>query len=451
MNALYDLLIRFSDWIWGWPMLIFLILSGLYLGARIGGIQFTKFGYIMKNTLGAMTKSTGEGGVTGFQAVSAALAATLGTGNIVGIGIGIANGGPGAVFWMWLIGLIAMGIKYSEVICSVKFREKRENGEYSAGPFMYISKGLKNKSLGRVLAVAYVAVMIVALLVASGVHTGAVVDSLEAVKVPRLVSTVITIAFLVFIVFGGIQRIVNFTEKLVPIMSVLYIIGCIAVIVVNVDNFIPSFLSIFEYAFQPHAAVGGFTGAAVAATVRWGVARGMYSNDSGNGIQSIAHGQADVDHPIKQAIWGVFEVFFSTMVVCSFSALAILSSGAWSVYGAEGAGIVAQRAFSESLGTPGLILITIAVVLFAFSTVLGFSYFVENQASSLFGNRAGKFTQVIYIVFMAFGGMYGVAKIVPIADFMNAWTILINMTAVLALGKMVGDETKDYFRQVEGK
>ncbi len=447
MQTIYNIMIDFANWIWGWPMLIFLGLSGIFLGIRIGGIQFREFPYIMKNTIGSMTKPGESGGVSGFQAVSGALAATLGTGNIVGIGIGIAYGGPGAIFWMWVIGLLAMGIKYSEVLCSVKYRERSDNGEYIAGPYKYISRGLHNKFLGKILSVAYVLVMIAALLIAAGVHTGAITDAMEQVKVPRFISTSIAIGFVAIIIYGGVTRIVNFTEKLVPIMSVLYIIGCMAVIIVNIENFPKAVASIFKYAFKGHAAVGAFVGSALSLTIRWGVARGMYSNDSGNGIQSIVHGQADVKHPVDQAIWGIFEVFFSTIVVCTFSALAILSAGSWINIGTDRAGAVAFHSFADSLGNVGVILITAAIVLFAFSTALSFGFFIENQTRGLFGKTAGKIVQVIFLGFMGIGGIYGVAKLVQLADFLNAIQILINMTAVLMLSGVIARETKDYFKK----
>lgn len=449
MKTIYNLMIGFANWIWGWPMLIFLAASGIYLGIQIRGIQFTRFKYIMKNTIGSMKKSGSAGGVSGFQAVSAALAATLGTGNIVGIGIAIAYGGPGAIFWMWMVGLIAMGIKFSEVVASVKFRERRPDGEYSAGPYNYISKGIKNQSLARFLSIGYVISLIVVLLIAAGVHTGAITDAMEHIHVSRFISTTIAIVFVVFIVYGGVSRIVNFTEKLVPIMATIYIIACIIMIIIHIDNFIPSLLSIFKYAFTGHSAIGGFAGSAAAMTIRWGVARGMYSNDSGNGIQSIVHGQADVQHAVEQGIWGVFEVFFSTIVVCTFSALAILSSGSWTKYGIEDSGVLAQRAFSDSLGTFGTVLITLAIVLFAFSTVLSFAFFIENQTTSLFGKRTGKFVQLIFFIFMGIGGVFGVAKLLQIADFGNAFIILINMTAVLMLGKTIGKETKEFFDKID--
>ncbi|NMW84401.1 sodium:alanine symporter family protein [Peptoniphilus sp. AGMB00490] len=430
-------------------MLIFLSVSGIYIGIQIRGIQFTRFKYIMKNTIGSMKKSGASGGVSGFQAVSAALAATLGTGNIVGIGIAIAYGGPGAIFWMWIVGLIAMGIKFSEVVASLKFREIREDGEYSAGPYNYIAKGVKNRTLAKFLSIGYVISLIVVLLIAAGVHTGAITDSMEHIHVSRFISTAIAIIFVVFIVYGGVSRIVNFTEKLVPIMATIYIIACTLMIIIHIDNFIPSIISIFKYAFTGHSAIGGFAGSAASMTIRWGVARGMYSNDSGNGIQSIVHGQADVKYPVEQGIWGVFEVFFSTIVVCTFSALAILSSGAWKNYTIEESGVLAQHAFSDSLGTFGTILITVAIVLFAFSTVLSFAFFIENQTTSLFGKKAGKIVQLVFFLFMGIGGVFGVTKLMQIADFGNAFIILINMTAILILGKTIGKETKEFFDKID--
>ena len=388
---IYDLLVRFADWVWGAPMVIFLVGGGILLTIINNGVQFRRAGYIAKTAFKMLREGPKEEGkVSGMQALMAALSATIGTGNIIGVSLAIAWGGPGAVFWMWVCGFVAMGIKYSEILASVKYREPRENGEYSAGPYMYIKKGLKNKFIAKILSVAFVISLICGLLLAAAVHTGAISDTISAFNVPRTLISIVCMIAVVLVVYGGVQSLVKVTDKMVPIMSTLYILGALVVVGLNINNLIPSLKLIFGYAFKPAAAMGGFAGTTVALTVRWGLARGMYSSDSGNGIQAIMHGQAHVDHPVEQAILGVVEVFFDTIVICSLTALAVLTSGVWMKYSIEDGGSFALKAFSETLGLPGTIIITVTVALFALSTIISFAYFVENQTSYFVGKAGGK-------------------------------------------------------------
>ncbi|MDR7869712.1 MAG: amino acid carrier protein [Tissierellaceae bacterium] len=447
---LYDLMVSFANWAWGLPMLIWLVGGGIILTVATGGLQFRRLGWILKNTIFKKEgRESNENGISSYSAVMAALSATVGTGNIIGVAIGIVRGGPGAIFWMWVVGFVAMAIKYSEVVASVKFRKRRDDGEYDAGPYMYLKEGVGkkvNKTFGFILAVGFAISLIIGLLVAAGVHTGALVDNLAELNVNRWISTLVAMAVVSIVVYGGVKALVKITDRLVPVMSALFAIGALAVIIMNLNNFIPSLVSIFKYAFQPSAAIGGFTGAAVAQAIRWGTARGMYSSDAGNGIQSIMHGQANVKHPVEQGIWGVFEVFFDTIVICSLTALAILSSGTWT--GADQtAATLPIRAFESVLGFPGKLIIIIAVVLFAFSTVLSFAYFIESQARSLAGSKMfGKVIQLIFIGVMLLGGVYGVERIIILADVTNALSIFFNMTGLVIMAGMIRSETLDFFK-----
>lgn len=445
---MYDLIVAFANWAWGIPMLIWLVGGGIILTIASGGVQFRRLGWILKNTILSkqMRETKEEGKISSYQAVLAALSGTIGTGNIIGVAIGIVRGGPGAIFWMWVVGFVAMAIKYSEVVCSIKYREKRLDGEYNAGPFMYIKKGFPIKSIGTVLAVIYALSLIINLLIAAGVHTGALVDNLQEFNINRWVSTIVAMVLVFVVVLGGVQVLVKITDKLVPIMSVIYIIGGTAVILINIRNLIPSIGLIFSHAFQPSAAIGGFAGASVSAAIRWGTARGMYSSDSGNGIQAIMHGQAEVDNPVAQGIWGVFEVFFDTIIICSFTAMALLTSGVWTGEVQDPA-TMSIRAFEGSLGFIGKLIIVVAVVLFAFSCVLSFVYFIESQVTSLTGNKKiGKAVQMLFIAIMLLGGLYGVEKIIILADAGNAISIFTNMTAMVLLSGMIRKETVDYFK-----
>lgn len=444
---LYDLMLRFANWAWGIPMLIWLVGGGIVLTIAAGGIQFRRLGWILKNTiLKKESRESTEDGISSYSAVMAALSATIGTGNVIGVAIGIINGGPGAIFWMWVVGFVAMAIKYSEAVASIKYRRKRDDGEYDAGPFMYLQRGIKIKPLGKFLAYGFAIALMINLLIAAGVHTGAVVDNLAELSVNRWVSTLAVMGFICIVVYGGVRALVKITDRLVPIMGIFYAIGALAVIILNINNLIPSIVSIFKYAFQPHAAVGGFTGAAVAQAIRWGTARGMYSSDAGNGIQAIMHGQANVQKPAEQGIWGVFEVFLDTIVVCSFTAFAILTSGVWT--GPDlAAATLPIKAFESVLGFPGRLIIVLTVVLFASSTALSFAYFIESQARSLTGNRTiSKAIQLLFVGIMLLGGVYGVEKIILLADVSNALSIFFNMTGLVIMAGMIRNETVDFFK-----
>lgn len=438
---LHSFLLSFLDWIWGLPMLIFLGGGGLFLTFVVGGVQFLKFNYIMRHTIGSIFKKKSKDGVSGFQAVAAALSSTIGTGNIVGVGAAISMGGPGAVFWMWVIGFVAMATKYCEVVASIKFREPNPNGGWFAGPYMYIKKGIGNKTLAYIWAVS----MIFAIMVGAALHTGSTLDALSTISVPRVPFVVIMVIVVAFVVFGGVKRLVNITDKLIPIMSLFYILCGAVIILLNIDSVVDVFLLIFQSAFTGHGAAGGFGGATIAMTIRWGVARGMYSNDAGGGIPSIIHGQADCRHPVEQGIWGVFEVFFDTIIVCSFTALIILSTGEW-LSGAPGS-VLAINAFESGLGVYGKYIAPICLAIFAISTVMALSTFAQLQAENLWGKKISLIVSFMYLIMIVFG-LYGVDAIIPFSDLANALVIVCSLTSLLIMSKMLRAETKEYFSTI---
>lgn len=448
MNFIYNLFVDFANWAWGLPMLVVIIVGGAFLTFRLGFIQFKRFGYSMNYVKDNLFKGGSEDGISGFQAVATALSGTIGTGNIVGVSMAIAYGGPGAVFWMWVAGTVCMCIKYSEVLASMMFRERRPDGEYSAGPYMYLQTLTPVKPLNKILSIVFAVFLVIALLIAAGTHTGSTVDTLVNVGANRYIATAGMIIIIAVIVYRGLKSVVSFTEKLVPFMSLFYIIAGILIIFFNIGNLVPAFASIFKQAFQPTAAVGGFAGSTIALSMRWGVARGVYSNDSGNGIASILHGQSDTKEPVEQALWGIFEVFFDTIIICTFTALTILVSESWINYSSEThAALLTHYAFTDTLGAPGTILITAALALFAGSTALSFAYLIENQTSSLLGKKAGKGFQAFYFVMMAVGGIAGVDKFMILNDVTNAVNIFIVMFALLVLSGKMNEETQDYFKR----
>ncbi|MGB4439517.1 MAG: amino acid carrier protein, partial [Sedimentibacter sp.] len=309
--------------VWGPPILILIVGAGLFLSVKTGFFSITKIGYILKNTLLKMfsKEQKGEGEVTAFQAVATALAATVGTGNIAGVATAIAAGGPGAVFWMWVAAVLGMTTKFAEVVLAVNFREKTADGRFVGGPMYYIEKGLGWKWLA-VLFAGFGA--LAAFGIGNMVQSNSVAASLqESFNINPWVTGIILSVVTALVIVGGIKRIGAFTEKLVPFMAAIYIIGGLIIIIINIAKVPAAFGLIFSTAFTGKAAVGGFAGATIANALRFGVARGVVTNEAGLGSAPIAHAAATTDHPVRQGLWGVFEVFADTIVICSITALAI--------------------------------------------------------------------------------------------------------------------------------
>jgi AGCS family alanine or glycine:cation symporter len=423
-------------------MLIWLVGGGIVLTIAVGGVQFVKLGYVLKNTIGKNFRAKGKDGkISGYQAVISALSATLGTGNIVGVGAAIALGGPGAVLWMWVVGCVAMGIKYCEALASVKYREPNEEaGGYKAGPVMYLRKGAHSKFL----AGAYGIFATWGLLMSGPEHTSAIVDVVQqATKIPRVPIMIVCVVIVAVVMLGGLKRFVSVSEVIVPVMAILYCGVGLIIIIMNITAIPGVFAEIFRCAFTGQAAVGGFTGATFAQAMRWGTSRGMYSSDAGNGLQSIMHGQAEVDHPVQQAMWGVFEVFVDTIVVCSFTALVILSTGVWQT-GAEGSAL-ALNAFTKACGVFGTAVECISLFFFSITTAIAMAAFLERLASGLYGKKVTRVLQVLYLFMMLAGGASGFEAVLPITDMSSAMIIFTNMTGLVLMCKMLRSETKDYF------
>ncbi len=438
----------FADWAWGIPMLIWLVGGGIILTIAIGGLQFRRLGFVIRQTLIKSIKDkTKTGNITSFQSVLAALSGTIGTGNIVGVGAAIALGGPGAIFWMWVVGCVAMGIKYCEVLSSQKFREPAEDGHgylWNAGPVMYLKKGLGIKGLGAVMSFCYAIVATWALIMSAPEHTSAITDVLgHAYGVPKLASIIVCVIIVAAVMLGGMKRFVKASEFCVPIMSIVYIVFGLVVILVNFTNIPHAIASIFAGAFTGTSAVGGFAGAGISQALRWGTARGMYSSDAGTGISSIMHGQAECEHPAQQGLYGVLEVFVDTIIVCTFTALVILCTGVWET-GAEGSSL-ALSAFGSALGGVGTFVAVASLVLFAITSAIGMAIFMERQAHMLWGKYVARTLQVIYLVLMVAGGYVGFDAVLPYTDMSCALEIFINMTGLVIMVAGIRATTKDYF------
>lgn len=307
MNALLEAILTFTNWIWGIPMLILLVGGGCFLAVRLNMLPYRKLPFILTHTIGkSFTKIEGsDGQFSGWQAASGALASTLGAGNIVGTAMAIAFGGPGSVFWLWIAGLAACAVKYTEVTTAMLYREIDQKGNWVGGPQYYLGNATGWKWTGEL----YTILCLFALFFAASAQIGSGVDHLVALGANRTLSALILTLFCIAVVVGGMRNLLAVSEKIVPFMSILYVGGALLVILLNIENFPHAFYSIFRYAFTGKAAVGGFAGATLAACIRWGICRGVYSNDAGTGYTTMVHTVAAVNHPVQQGMWGVFEAF----------------------------------------------------------------------------------------------------------------------------------------------
>jgi len=429
--------------VWGPPMLILIVGTGIILTWQVNFLQVRHFAYIMKNTLMKIfdKEQLTKNEVSPFQALSTAVAATVGVGNIAGVATAIALGGPGAIFWMWVSAFFGMVTKFAEIVLAVKFREKAPDGTWAGGPMYYISKGLNMKWL----AIAFAAFgalasfgignMVQANSVAAALYTTFGIDKLATGIVLAVITGVVII--------GGLKRVVAFTELLVPFMAVFYIIGALTIIVLRFSMIPAAFGLIFSHAFSPAAAVGGFAGAAVRNAIRFGIARGVFSNEAGLGSAPIAHAAAKTDHPVRQGLWGVLEVFLDTIVICSLTALTILVTGVWET-GKSGPALT-TLAFNEGLPGLGGYIVAISITLFAYSTVIGWSFYGEKCVEFLFGGQAGRIYRYIYLPFIVVGAVGGLTLVWDIADTLNGLMALPNLIALLALSGTVVSLTKEFF------
>ena len=448
--------------VWGIPMMILIIGTGVYFTIRTGFLQFRKFGYTMKNTIGKCFQKVEakEGAVTPFQALTTALAATVGTGNIAGVCGAIAIGGPGAVFWMWISALVGMCTKFSEVTLSINFRERNDKGDWVGGPMYYIKNGLGKKWtwLGGVFAVF-------GMLAAFGIGNMTQVNTIAttigtattqfvelsdgSLKIMYLIIGIIVALIAAAVLVGGVKRIGNVTEKLVPFMAVLYIIASLIVIFSHAGNIGSTFAAIFKGAFNPDAVMGGVVGTGIIAVVKSGVGRGLFSNEAGLGSAPIAHAAAETDHPVRQGLFGIFEVFADTIVICTLTALTVLCSGIIVPYGESGVGAdLAINAFTTTFGGRASgVVVAIGLTLFALSTVLSWGLYGTRCCEFLFGTKIIKPYQVVFCVFMVVGATMKLDLAWAIADTLNGLMAIPNLIALLALSPVVIKLTREFFQK----
>ena len=432
-----------SGYVWGPPMLILLVGTGIYLTFLLKGLQFRALGHSLY--LGLIKRKdadTSEGDITHFQALMTALAATVGTGNIAGVATAITLGGPGALFWMWITGLFGMATKYGEAVLAVKFRETDETGTMSGGPMYYIANGLGWRWLGGLFAAF---ATIAAFGIGNMVQSNSVADAVNSHfgVAPWITGLVLALAT-GLVIIGGIKNIARVTEVLVPFMIVFYMIGAAIVVVINYSAIPETFALVFEHAFTPIAASGGFAGAMMMQAMRWGVARGVFSNESGLGSSPIAAAAAKTKNPVDQALVSMTQTFIDTIVVCTFTGFVIISTGVWKS-GETGAPLTV-KAFSHGLpGEWGGIIVALGLIFFAYSTILGWSYYGEKALSFLFGDKTVKPYRVVFCVFVGIGAVAKLELVWSIADVFNGLMAIPNLIGLLLLSKVISSETHKYF------
>ncbi len=431
-----------SGWVWGAPLLILLVGTGLWLTIRLKGIQFTTLGKSLNLAfIKRKVDDDEDGDISHFEALMTAMSATVGTGNIAGVATAIAAGGPGAIFWMWVTGLVGMATKYGEAVLAVVYREKDSNGNMSGGPMYYITKGMGWKWLGVLFAVF---AAVAAFGIGNMVQSNSMADALLSnFNVPLWLTGLVTMIFVGLVVIGGIKSIGRVTSFLVPVMVVFYVVSCLVILIVNASAVPEAFALIFKYAFNPTAATGGFAGSAVMLTIRMGVARGVFSNESGLGSAPIAAAAAKTKHPVTQALVSMTQTFIDTIIVCSMTGLVIILTGTWSS-GKNGAELTTY-AFQHSSIPGAEYLVTIALVLFAFSTILGWCYYGEKSVEYLFGEKTVFFYRLIFVAFVGVGAVSNLKLVWNLADVFNGLMAFPNLIGLVVLTPVIVKTTKEYF------
>lgn len=428
--------------LWGYILIFFLCGTGVYFTFLLKAVQIRRFKDGFKRTFGGIKlrgEKAGSEGMSSFQALATAIAAQVGTGNLAGAATAIASGGPGAIFWMWISAFFGMSTLFSEAVLAQIYKDKVD-GEVTGGPAYYIKKGLGSN----VLAVFFSISIILALgFMGNMVQSNSIGTAFSNILGIKPIYVGIVLALIAaFIFIGGMKRIASVTEKVVPIMAIFYIIGGLIVIIMNIDSIIPAIKMIFVGAFNPKAATGGLIGATVKQAVRYGVARGLFSNEAGMGSTPHAHAVAKVNHPVEQGVVGIISVFIDTFVVLNITALVILTTG---VLDGKTTGIVlTQNAFIKGMGSFGGYFVAISLLFFAFSTIIGWYFFGEANVKFLFGNKALMAYRILVVLFIAIGTTIEVPLVWELSDMFNGFMVIPNLIALIALSKMVKKSLDEY-------
>lgn len=431
-----------NSYVWGVPTLILLVGTGVWLTLILRGLQFTSLfhslylAFIIRKEKG----NAGEGDISHFQALMTALSATVGTGNIAGVATAIATGGPGAMFWMWVTGFVGMATKYAEAVLAVHYREKDKNGNMCGGPMYYIKNGLGWKWMGTLFAVF---ASIAAFGIGNMVQSNSVANAVNTTfGVPEWQTGLVIMVFTALVILGGIKSIGRVTSVLVPVMIVFYIAGSLTILIIFMDRLPDAFALILRQAFTPTAATGGFLGSSVMLAARMGIARGVFSNESGLGSSPIAAAAAKTDHPATQALISMTQTFIDTIIVCSMTGLVLIVTGLWSS-GKTGAELT-SAAFQSAI-SGGALIVTIGIILFAYSTILGWCYYGEKSIEYLFGEKAVLPYRTVFVIFVMIGATMKLETVWTLADIFNGMMALPNLVALIMLTPVIRKVTIQYF------
>lgn len=452
-----------NGFVWGIPMLVLLIGTGILMTALTRFFQLSHIGHWFKNTIGGIfkdkhiTKHTDKDdqSISQFQSLCTALAATIGTGNIVGVASALVAGGPGAIFWMWIVAFFGMMTNYSENVLGIYYRRKNEKNEWCGGAMYYLKDGLGSykgfKQIGAVLAVLF---SIFCLLASFGIGNMSQVNSIAenmsaAFHISNQITGIVLVILAALVIVGGLKRIASVTEKLVPFMAIIYIAGALLIFIMNIGQCGAVFSAIFKGAFGLRAVGGGIVGSGVKLALTWGMKRGVFSNEAGLGSSVMVHSNSNVKEPVRQGMWGIFEVFADTMVVCTLTAFAVLSSGLVDLEtgavlsSSEGSALVGE-AFSTVYGAAGPAFIALAILLFAFSTVLGWSHYGSKAWEYLFNTKSTIIYKIAFIVMIYIGAVMKHNLAWDLSDTFNGLMAIPNLIGVLSLSPIVVKITKNY-------
>ena len=460
-----------NGFVWGLPMLVLLVGTGILMTVLTKVFQITHFRHWVHNTVGGIFKDEHVRAHTGkddmqisqFQSLCTALAATIGTGNIAGVAAAILSGGPGAIFWMWIVAFFGMMTNFSENVLGIYYRRRNLRNEWCGGAMYYLKYGLGAKKgcaqLGAFLAVMFSSFCVLA---SFGIGNMSQVNSIaanmnSAFGIPNFVTGFLLMVFAGLVIVGGLKRIASVTEKLVPFMAVIYVVGALIIVIVNADKIGPVFVSIIKGAFGMKAVGGGIVGSGVAYAVQWGMKRGVFSNEAGLGSSVMVHSSSNVREPVVQGMWGIFEVFADTIIVCTLTAFAVLSSGIVDlntgvVTSDQVSTALVAEAFSTVYGKAGAAFIAIAILFFAFSTVLGWSQYGSKGFEYLFGTKSTRFFKIVFVAFVMIGATMDLTLAWDLSDTFNGLMAIPNLIGVIALSGTVMKITKNYVdRKIHGK
>ncbi len=443
MDQLMNIVLGINSILWGYVLIVLLCGTGLYFTLKLRFVQIRKFGAVCKQTFGGLTLSgekAGKDGMSSFQSLSTAVAAQVGTGNLAGAATAIAAGGPGAIFWMWLAAFFGMGTIFAEAVLGQTYKVRDDHGQITGGPAYYIRDGFGSKWMAGFFAVT----IIMALgFIGNMVQANSIADAFStAFGIPHLMVGIGVAILGALIFFGGIGRIASFTEKVVPLMALLYLMGGLYILITQASNLVPAIKMIFVGAFDPRAATGGLIGAGVKEAIRYGVARGLFSNEAGMGSTPHAHAVAKVKHPAQQGLVAIMGVFIDTFIVLNMTALVIFTTGA--IDGQTTGIALTQKAFQIGLGSFGNPFIAICLLFFAFSTIVGWYFFGEANIKFLFGSKGLTPYRLLVMAFIVLGSTLKVDLVWELADTFNGLMVLPNLIALIGLAKVVSKSLEEY-------